>query len=200
MPRTQLSDAQRQERRVRILEAALAEFSANGFHRAEVAAIACRAKVAKGTVYNYFSSKKEIFAGVIEMGINVLCESLDRIANEKRPALVRLKRAVLEQLRFAEEHFVFYTIMIKEAIRAVPEAIDNCEKCHHLLLDQVERIVKDCIKEGAIIRTDSYQLALFLHGLVDAVTMDAVMEGDKSKVQKGYRYMMRMFLDGVRKR
>lgn len=52
-------------RRERILDAATAEIAAVGYQRATVRAIARRAGVADGTIYNYFSDKGDLLLGLI---------------------------------------------------------------------------------------------------------------------------------------
>lgn len=55
-------------RRTAILDAALEEFSRQGFAAARMEDIARRARVSKGSLYLYFPTKKALFQGVIEEG------------------------------------------------------------------------------------------------------------------------------------
>ena len=48
-------------KRQRIINGAIAVFSRKGFYKATIEEIAEQADVGKGTVYEYFSSKKELF-------------------------------------------------------------------------------------------------------------------------------------------
>jgi len=52
--------------RDRILAAALAEFSAEGFAGARVARIARRARVNKRMLYHYFGNKEDLFRGIFD--------------------------------------------------------------------------------------------------------------------------------------
>src|SRR5215472_1710382 len=52
--------------RERLLAAAAEEFGRVGLERASVDAISVGAGFGKGTVYNYFSSKEELFLSVVE--------------------------------------------------------------------------------------------------------------------------------------
>ncbi|MEA4838996.1 MAG: helix-turn-helix domain-containing protein, partial [Rhodospirillaceae bacterium] len=56
----------KQAKRTAILKAALEEFTENGFAKTRLATVAQKAEVAKGTLYLYFASKEELFAGVVE--------------------------------------------------------------------------------------------------------------------------------------
>lgn len=56
----------RKEARIaEILQAAVEEFSENGFVGAKIEAIAARAGVAKGTVYIYYNTKEEVFEAIV---------------------------------------------------------------------------------------------------------------------------------------
>ncbi|MGV6873621.1 TetR/AcrR family transcriptional regulator [Pseudochelatococcus sp. B33] len=52
-------------KRAAILRAAMEEFTENGFANARLSSVAERAGVAKGTLYLYFRSKEDLFAGVV---------------------------------------------------------------------------------------------------------------------------------------
>ncbi|MDB5769423.1 MAG: Transcriptional regulator [Collimonas fungivorans] len=52
-------------KREAILEAAIAEFRANGFETTSMDKIAARAQVSKRTVYNHFPGKEELFAEIL---------------------------------------------------------------------------------------------------------------------------------------
>jgi AcrR family transcriptional regulator len=56
----------KEERRQQILDAARKVFATRGYHEAKVEDIAAAARVAKGTVYLYFSDKRSIFAELID--------------------------------------------------------------------------------------------------------------------------------------
>src|SRR5260370_228011 len=59
------ADAKQATRR-RLLAAAAQEFARAGLERASVDAISLAAGYAKGTIYNYFPSKEELFLAVVE--------------------------------------------------------------------------------------------------------------------------------------
>ncbi len=56
-----------EERRGQILRAALEVFSRKGFHGATIKEIASAAGLAEGTIYLYFSSKREVLTGVFTL-------------------------------------------------------------------------------------------------------------------------------------
>jgi AcrR family transcriptional regulator len=66
MPKRAISDAAKAVKRQLILDAALSEFYEKGFTAARMDDIATRCDLSKGTVYLYFSSKEDLFNGLIE--------------------------------------------------------------------------------------------------------------------------------------
>ncbi len=49
------------KKRREILQAAMKVFARDGYHRARIEAVAEEAKIGKGTVYEYFRSKTDLF-------------------------------------------------------------------------------------------------------------------------------------------
>jgi AcrR family transcriptional regulator len=57
------------------------EFVENGFERAKIADIAQNAGVAKGSMYQYFEDKKELFVYCAEWGLETFMKKLDERTN-----------------------------------------------------------------------------------------------------------------------
>ena len=66
----------RNEKRSRILEAAIAVFAEKGFHVARISDIADRAGVADGTIYLYFKHKEDILLSIFEEKMDELMAEL----------------------------------------------------------------------------------------------------------------------------
>lgn len=60
-----------------IMETALELFSKNGFHATSMSQIAKKAGISKGLAYNYFQSKNEILADILETSSNEIYENID---------------------------------------------------------------------------------------------------------------------------
>lgn len=67
----------REERRHQILDAALHVFAEDSYHGSSMAAVAKRAKVSKGLIYNYFKSKEEILLTLISDLFDEAMELMD---------------------------------------------------------------------------------------------------------------------------
>ena len=65
-----------QEKRDRIINAALREFSSKGFKSASTNEIIKNAGISKGALFHYFSSKKELFEFLFHYSINFFVEAI----------------------------------------------------------------------------------------------------------------------------
>lgn len=112
-------------KRKAIVQAAAAEFRANGFEATSMDRIAAVAEVSKRTVYNHFPSKEELFAETIvqlfeaSAAQHELAYRSDVGLREQLTELVRLKMRTLEQRDFLD----LARVAISEAIHAPERAL-----------------------------------------------------------------------------
>jgi TetR/AcrR family fatty acid metabolism transcriptional regulator len=92
MPRRRTDD-----KRQRILQAAVKVFARKGYHGARVSEIARKADVADGTIYLYFHNKEDILVSLFD---EIMSEHLQ----SKRQALADLPDAPARLLAIAETH------------------------------------------------------------------------------------------------
>jgi AcrR family transcriptional regulator len=114
-------DAETREKvRRRLLEVAAAHFAERGLQGAGIDAIALAAGVAKGTIYNYFPSKEELFAEVLSEGCRLAVQRYASApgAGSLRERLVALAAADVAVLR---EQEAFMKVVIREAMSFRPE-------------------------------------------------------------------------------
>lgn len=87
----QLATLSGEERRTyAILDAALEVFTMKGYHNATVDDIAQQAGVSKGTCYQYFSGKEDIFVATLDRTLEKLLSEAEAAAAGSKDALTRL--------------------------------------------------------------------------------------------------------------
>ncbi|MDQ7053892.1 MAG: TetR/AcrR family transcriptional regulator [candidate division KSB1 bacterium] len=94
------SDLPRKERekllrRQAILDAASRIFAQKGFERATLDEIAEAAEFGKGTIYNYFSSKEELFFTLLEEGRQYFQELIQQALNRAETGHKKKSNAIL---------------------------------------------------------------------------------------------------------
>lgn len=105
------------ETRGRILEAALAEFAANGLAGARTETIAAAAGVNKALLYYYFESKEKLYAATLEMIAERVRERSMAIFAREASAGERALRAALDHFDRILTQREFHSLMQQEMIR-----------------------------------------------------------------------------------
>ncbi len=80
--------AKKSAKHARILDAALREFSMNGFSGASMQSIARRAEVSKPTLYQYIGTKEDIFRAVLDQGRSTIVAPLKNPSDTGMPAVL----------------------------------------------------------------------------------------------------------------
>ena len=79
------------EKQKRIMDAAIAEFSAKGFIAANINIIAKKAGISIGSMYNYFASKESLFLTICDHGYGVLESVISSVDLEHGDGIFPLK-------------------------------------------------------------------------------------------------------------
>ena len=102
------------DKRARILEAAVKVFAERGFHSATVAGIARAAGVADGTIYLYFKGKDDLLLRLFdEKMTELLAEAREAVARE-RTAPDKLRRFIQLHLALVERNPELASVLIVE--------------------------------------------------------------------------------------
>src|SRR5690554_2088761 len=96
-----------EEKRERIMEAAINEFATHPFHQARVTVIAEEAGIAKGSFYQYFEDKKDLFKYLMELSVEKKLSYINRdvVEGKRKYGFFQLVREVyLSGIRFAKDN------------------------------------------------------------------------------------------------
>ena len=89
-----------QDKRQRIMKAAIEVFLRKGFESATMDEVANKARIAKGTLYLYFKDKADLYGSLLEEKIDILTQALAVIAATADSAHVRLEAMIRRNLEF----------------------------------------------------------------------------------------------------
>lgn len=163
---TRISPEAKQKVRRRLLETAADHFAEHGLDGAGIDRIALAAGVAKGTIYNYFASKEELFAEVLAEGCRLAVERYARLphADSVRECLAALAAADVAVLREEER---FMKVVVREAMSFRPETYPLIVEHLAPYVGKVEEVLARGVATGEI-RDDRPvgQLALVFVGIL----------------------------------
>lgn len=98
--------------RARIVEAAIAEFSARGFEAASTNTIAREAKVAKGLLFHHFGSKEDLYLAIIEHLTERITEEVFAIDPMPSDLFERLHAFAVQKLRIFQRDPAAFQLLI----------------------------------------------------------------------------------------
>ncbi len=148
--------SRRDERRETILDVAQACFLDQGFAATSMSTIAAKVGGSKGTLYNYFKNKEELFAAMMQRMCRELQENLFDVGPQSGDVEARLThfaRAFLEHLMTPETQGV-QRLVISEVGR-FPELGQVFYDCGpKVVLGRIGDVLKEMMDAGSLRRTD----------------------------------------------
>ncbi len=115
-------------KRKAVLNAAIDEFVQYGFEKASTNSIAQEAGISKGSLFNYFKNKKQLFIYLIDYAITVIEKLYDQIDLSEKDLFKRLENIGLQKLEIQSAHpniFDFLKTIKQEDSNQVKDFIDS---------------------------------------------------------------------------
>jgi AcrR family transcriptional regulator len=176
-----LSDEQR--RTHAILDAAFGVFSENGYHNATVDDIAQQAGVSKGTCYQYFEGKEDLFIATIDRTLEKLLAEAEAAADNEYDALARLGLKGLTFVsRFQDLQFMFigvYSEVLGGNKRLAEKASEVMDRATDFLASDIEL----GIRRGDFRDVDPKVVSYALMGIGEVVGNRYLLEEDFDVLQ-----------------
>jgi AcrR family transcriptional regulator len=199
------------DRRVQILECAREVFASQGYHGASIADVCKAAGIGRGTLYQYFDNKRELFFAVVER----LAERVKGVL-DGRPSIALLTTQLKAVEAAPPALIVSYC---ERRLRALLDAVFVDEPSLRLLLreaprldggvDHVVRLVDGVVREhfvadlvaarelGVIDCPDPRLVALFVMGGVEKMVLDALQRDEAIDLDHIVRVATRIQLFGM---
>jgi AcrR family transcriptional regulator len=102
------------DRRQSIVQAAAALFAKIGFKDCEMQRVASRLRIAKGTLYLYFTSKEELFSACVDWEMQQMQAAITAATEGVVEPFDRISKAILAYLTFFDEHPDYVELLIQE--------------------------------------------------------------------------------------
>ena len=185
------------DKREAIIAAAERIFSRKGFFQAKVEEIAAEAGVGKGTVYEYFSSKEDVFK---EMVIHITQDiKLDFLGKDDfASSTEEIKKIIEENLKFVRKHKSMARMLMQEHMTVSDEVFQYMKEIKNEGLKSLEDIIVDGIKKGEF-RQDinSMVTAHLILGAIMSLSGDIIQGDDAISVMDLTDNVIEMMLYGI---
>ena len=186
-----------EKRRQMILKAAEKLFASNGFHGTDVEAIAREAGTAKGTVYNYFENKDDIFLSVLDEGLHELEEKMRRDLMSVDDPVEKIKKGIEIYIYFLKDHLHLFRILAG----AQAQFGDKFRKCKNeeffARIGHVERIIGNAIEAGHLKQMDPFIATSGLFGMINFTVFRGLLIGRKFSARDMTEQITKLYLEGI---
>jgi uroporphyrinogen III methyltransferase/synthase len=138
----------KQLKQKKIIEAASILFSRKSYHEVMMEEVAKLASIAKGTVYNYFSSKEELYFSIMKGRMENLNFSLKENISANQSSIDSLRSFITHLYMFMMKHQNFFLIYRKESLSADHVICSELIDLEKDLKEILNRIIKSGKTEG----------------------------------------------------
>lgn len=185
-------------RRGEILLAARHVFARKGFDNTTVDAIAKAAGLAKGTVYVYFHSKRELYLAALREGIAALIEDTQRSIEAASKPDEKIQAFITTRIRFAEEN--------KESMALYYAALENTapacfrKECQHLYQEEtrpLKSVFRAAEWHGRARSVRPETAAFFVHELTRALITHRLRGWSRAGADRELRWLLDLIREGL---
>ena len=153
-------------KREQLLAAAAEVFNETGYHSARVEDIATRAGIGKGTVYEYFDSKRQLFEEsifyVLEKYLRETMEGADAIPDP----VGKLRGVISMQASLMDRNRNIASLLVKNTVDVHREMLDRLIDFRERVLDFIAGIIDQGIKKGVFRPVDPRLAAILFMGML----------------------------------
>lgn len=189
-------------RTAEILGAARAVFAAKGFADATVDEIAQVAGVAKGTLYLYYKSKRDIYLAALKQGVQTLVDRLRERLTTAGTAEERIRAFVQTRLSYFDEEADFFRIYYSEFASAVTAKPASQRFLRDMYFEQIE-LLADAIRtapdQGTLRPLDPERIAAMIGELTRGLISDRTLNSTRATVDQEVRFVLDLVWNGLSK-
>nr|WP_269438354.1 TetR/AcrR family transcriptional regulator [Phosphitispora fastidiosa] len=154
------------------------EFATHPYNKASLSNIVARAGIAKGSMYQYFNDKKDLYTYILDMAAQEKMSYMKRELDRKAGFFTTMERLVAAGTRFGLEHPQLGQV-VANAIEAQGEALlhEMYSKGREMAIDFFEQMLKDGIDRGELRQDiDPRLMATLMHSLLGQGLTDYLLE------------------------
>jgi AcrR family transcriptional regulator len=202
MPRRPQTDEEWNAKRQQIIAAAIGVFAQRGFHATKMEHIAAAAGIGKGTIYEYFSTKDELFLAVYDYWMDSYEAAMQRAAEQHAGDPLATADALIETaIAFYQEHAAYAPILLEfwaHALRSDDQHfLERIRQMKQTLGEIGGRVAAALVNKGAFTPVDIESFAQLELGISDGIFLHWVLDGQRYSLRDAYRFRQAVIGGGL---
>ena len=199
-----IMDTHKTDKKTRIIEAAMTVFSQHGLEKGKIADVAKKAGIGKGTVYEYFRSKEDIFNAIEQSIFDQFKLFLNEILSSPLSPTKKLKQLMDQGLNMCMEKSDTNTIMKEiwaQSCRSKhPRNINqDLVRYYDEFQDGIKTILQVGIDIGEFRKMNKDGVASLLMAFMDGLALQFTVMKDTEKFIKVKGEAIESFMRGIQK-
>jgi AcrR family transcriptional regulator len=194
-----------QEKEQRILDAAQKLFARYGPKKTSIDEIAQNAGMGKGTIYLYFRSKEDIFAGVVRRFGEGMMLTVRAAVGSQTTAEAQLHNLILARLRYVDET-IKQDAIPREVLLEFQDSVNSTALAPviRVFAEQQIRLLRDIIETG--MREENFETvdpdvtALAIYAVLESAGKPWACDGLTMTLESKVQTLVDLFLRGLLKR
>jgi TetR/AcrR family fatty acid metabolism transcriptional regulator len=189
------------DKREQIIQAATKVFARDGLDKGRIDDIAREAGIGKGTVYEYFRSKEELFDALVEGVIQQSIQIMDSVLlgeGSPRDRLERFLHDMLDVMAQYDDEIILMTEIWAQGARGQWHGGGSAlVEMYHQLHEKVKAILKEGIDAGEFREMNLDGVASLLLAFGDGLMWQYIMFPQKQHFEKMKEEAIRSFIRGI---
>ncbi|MCU0364306.1 MAG: uroporphyrinogen-III synthase [Ignavibacteriaceae bacterium] len=163
-------EIKREKKKEKILDAAAELFSTKHYHEVMMDDVAKSISVAKGTVYNYFTSKEELYFTIIHTRMENLLSLLKQKIESEQSSIDSLRAFVVHLYMFMMKHRKFFLIYQRETLNKQNSLCEDLLSLEKQMKQMILQVISKGEKEGVFRKVDEeFAISLIFGSIYGAV-------------------------------
>jgi AcrR family transcriptional regulator len=192
MTKQRESNERRDAKREIIIKAAIHIFGQKGFHSAKMQDIADFATIGKGTVYEYFSTKDELFLAVYDKWMDDFEAQMTASAAEHTNPISKADALIDTAIDFYETHAQYASILLEfwaHALRSEDtHFIERIRSMKQTLADLGADVTRQLKAVKAFTDVDAVSFSRLELGISDGIFLQWILDGKTYSLRDAYKF------------
>ena len=194
----------KKEKKQKILQAAIKEFASKGFKDTKISGIAESAVIGKGTIYEYFKSKDELFQNAFYFFMDEINTAIaKKIYNifdpvEKIQAFFNARVELLDSPLhdFMEIILEFWAEGIKNNKKNIGIDLKTMYQEYRLM---IQNLLDDCMLENETRNINTHLTSSIIIGALDGLMLQWFVDCDAFDLKTAIKSLGNMVIDNIKK-
>jgi len=188
-----------EETRARILEAAIKQFSVNGYNKASVDNICAQAGVSKGAFYHHFKTKQDVFLALLDGWLQTFDQAIEASKDRPVPETFQMMTEYFPYMfQSASEDLPMFLEFLLQASRdeTIWQASIAPYRRYH---KHFASLIKKGIAEGSFVDVNPDLAARLIVSAAMGLLLQSLLDPEGAKWEKVARETVQVMMKGLLK-